>query len=653
MKDPAARFAGSSYSIYELLKTSSGVSRETWMMDAAPLRGTKLLYAFWLKASGGESDPSERPQAQSPIIQKNWNQNDQASGRPTDRPDRGNRRMKNPIKTSLAFLLFALPLFAQSPAAPDSTTAAADRLVETAFRTLEESPSRSLAAGREALALSLAAGDSVRSAAACDAISAAFLRLRLADSALAYDRRALALGGQSTGPALRISILTHLASSHMMRRESDRASDFMQQALSEAELSADRALLAETLKSAASIAAARSDFRSAFGFQLRYEALRDSVRSETERARLSEIETRNRIERDALESRLAAAENSVRMRPDFIRFLIAGITAFLFACAFIVALLIGRSRERRLLRRLENTEARLLSATRMNESVQEAVMRELKPLLEAASAPGGRDARAAAGRALDRAQDILDVPSLRDKRRTTAEEIVSLHDAAEKSLDGLQKLFAERGIRAHNDVVKNLDVIGDPDWIRRVFSTLLIRMAEISPSGGEVWVKAISGEDEWVRASVNGTSDGLPPGDRAGMFGTERTGEGTALDLAFCRLAVEAHGGTIRVETDGGGLSFGFTLPRSDAPSGSTAAQPTEAILKPAIPQPVALSDADRRRLRATLESLRSLSVKKKADITNIIESMTDKSPRVQRWKEAVEKAVVEGNAAEYKRLCG
>jgi hypothetical protein len=48
---------------------------------AAPLRGIKLLYAFLLKA-GGEYDPSERPEAQSPIIQENRDQNDQASGRP-------------------------------------------------------------------------------------------------------------------------------------------------------------------------------------------------------------------------------------------------------------------------------------------------------------------------------------------------------------------------------------------------------------------------------------------------------------------------------------------------------------------------------------------------------------------------------------------
>jgi hypothetical protein len=49
---------------------SSGVSQEIWMMDAA---------------SGGESDPSERPEARSPIIQKNWNQNERASGRPIEK----------------------------------------------------------------------------------------------------------------------------------------------------------------------------------------------------------------------------------------------------------------------------------------------------------------------------------------------------------------------------------------------------------------------------------------------------------------------------------------------------------------------------------------------------------------------------------------
>jgi hypothetical protein len=47
-----------------------GVLQENWMMGVA---------------SDGKSNSSERPEAQSPIIQKIWNQNEQASGRPTKR----------------------------------------------------------------------------------------------------------------------------------------------------------------------------------------------------------------------------------------------------------------------------------------------------------------------------------------------------------------------------------------------------------------------------------------------------------------------------------------------------------------------------------------------------------------------------------------
>jgi signal transduction histidine kinase len=72
--------------------------------------------------------------------------------------------------------------------------------------------------------------------------------------------------------------------------------------------------------------------------------------------------------------------------------------------------------------------------------------------------------------------------------------------------------------------------------------------------------------DESIRFAIRDTGEGIPSEaferifEKFGQLDSRRVG--TGLGLAFCKLAVEAHGGRIQVEsTPGVGSTFSFTIP--------------------------------------------------------------------------------------------
>jgi two-component system, NtrC family, sensor histidine kinase KinB len=80
-------------------------------------------------------------------------------------------------------------------------------------------------------------------------------------------------------------------------------------------------------------------------------------------------------------------------------------------------------------------------------------------------------------------------------------------------------------------------------------------------------------ENGWVRIWVKDTGPGIPPEAQKMIFNKfsripadrtpgERLPKGLGLGLAFCKLAIQAHGGKIEVESDlGSGSCFYFTVP--------------------------------------------------------------------------------------------
>lgn len=119
-------------------------------------------------------------------------------------------------------------------------------------------------------------------------------------------------------------------------------------------------------------------------------------------------------------------------------------------------------------------------------------------------------------------------------------------------------------------------VTGDPALLQRVLENLVDNALRFTPAGGSVEVRTALGPDrKSVVVHVRDQGPGVPRKFRRVIFEKYRqvrmrqvgVKTGVGLGLALCKLAVEAHHGTIDVKpTSSGGSDFYFRLPCSPAP---------------------------------------------------------------------------------------
>ena len=111
-------------------------------------------------------------------------------------------------------------------------------------------------------------------------------------------------------------------------------------------------------------------------------------------------------------------------------------------------------------------------------------------------------------------------------------------------------------------------VLADPEILRRIYANLLSNAMKHTTSGGVITVLAQPQGSELL-CTVRDDGEGIPAEDIPNLFAafeqSRLTLHGrfdTGMGLAFCKLAVEGHGGRIWVESERGqGASFYFTLP--------------------------------------------------------------------------------------------
>lgn len=163
---------------------------------------------------------------------------------------------------------------------------------------------------------------------------------------------------------------------------------------------------------------------------------------------------------------------------------------------------------------------------------------------------------------------LLDIQRLEEGSRIISARVVELRALLGDAVQLVQPMAVEAGITLRFQFEGDLpSLVVDDDMISRVVANLLENAIKYTEENGRITLRAYANEREIV-ISVRDSGPGIPYHLQSKIFDKftrvkyQDAPRGVGLGLAFCKLAVEAHGGQIWVESEpGNGSEFIFTLP--------------------------------------------------------------------------------------------
>ena len=245
----------------------------------------------------------------------------------------------------------------------------------------------------------------------------------------------------------------------------------------------------------------------------------------------------------------------------------------------------GRDRETVLYEQLQQNYKRLLEVEKFRDDMRNMIVHDLRtPLtsvivgmeMVAGEGPLSEMQRemmniaTSGGRTLlGMINDLLDVEKMESGTIQLHYEALSAAELVASAVEQVASLAAME----QTSIVTAIDpetpaFEGDANKLSRTLVNLIANAVKFT-HGGTVTVTAGRGKGATICFAVQDTGAGIPAEAFERIF--EKFGQldahtkvGTGLGLAFCKLAVEAHGGRIQVEsTLGAGSKFSFTIPLS------------------------------------------------------------------------------------------
>jgi PAS domain S-box-containing protein len=210
---------------------------------------------------------------------------------------------------------------------------------------------------------------------------------------------------------------------------------------------------------------------------------------------------------------------------------------------------------------LRSPLANILSSVEMlDSSLPEEEKKAVAPIM--------RIARHSTDRIQRLVSSLLDLNRLEQNQPVGDRQPASISLIIDDALEAVARSAEGREQNVISHVAEDLPLVFvDVDMIRRVMINLLENAIKFTPFGGCIEIGA-NVDGDFIRAYVLDNGPGIPEADSERIFDkftrlkNKTNSNGLGVGLAFCKLAVQGHGGKIWVEpAPEQGSKFLFTLP--------------------------------------------------------------------------------------------
>jgi two-component system phosphate regulon sensor histidine kinase PhoR len=172
--------------------------------------------------------------------------------------------------------------------------------------------------------------------------------------------------------------------------------------------------------------------------------------------------------------------------------------------------------------------------------------------------------------------DLLDLSKIEAGKMVQYKEPLNLQEVIQRVVDLMKAEAENKKIDLQFSPPSRISLIhADRNSMEGIFTNLISNGIKYTPEGGKVWI-TLGEEGDFVKASVSDTGIGIKKEDLPRIFDkfyrvkTTETRQivGTGLGLSIVKSIVDAHLGTISVESEeGGGTSFTVLFPKESNPT--------------------------------------------------------------------------------------